>query len=256
MDKEKIESLLIDYIDGRLSDEDIRMVGQMIATDEQVAEIHRQLIQVIQSMKQAGELEPGDRLKRGFEFQLAEEMKSAKESNLFFSPWVYRIAAGVVLVLSGVTIGYWINKNQVQQNELEAIRKEMQETKQLMMAMMANQQSASQRIQGVNVAMSIETADDDVVQVLVKTMNEDHNTNVRLAALEALSKFQQEPLVRGALVQSLSKQKDPVVQIALIQLMVKMKEKGVESDLKRIIEDVHTIKAVKDEAYKGLLKLS
>src|SRR5690606_24528787 len=102
----------------------------------------------------------------------------------------------------------------------------------------------------------IESADDDVVEALIKRMNEDPNTNVRLAALDALSKFHDEPQVRKALVEGLSSQKDPVVQIALIQLMVKIKEKGIVTDLKRIVDDEQSMKAVKDEAYSGLLELS
>jgi HEAT repeat protein len=125
----------------------------------------------------------------------------------------------------------------------------------MMMAMMDNNQSASQRIQGVNVALTIK-ADDEVVKALAKRMNEDANTNVRLAALDALSKFHQEPGVRRILIDALSTQKDPMVQIALIQLMVKMKETGIVNDLKRIVDDEESMKAVKDEAYSGLLKLS
>ncbi len=108
----------------------------------------------------------------------------------------------------------------------------------------------------VSQVMEMEKPDDEIVKVLVKTMNEDVNTNVRMAALDALSKFHHDPLVRRELVKSLAKQKDPVVQIALIQLMVQMKEKGVVNDLQKIVDDNKSMKAVKDEAYTGLLKLS
>ena len=47
-----------------------------------------------------------------------------------------------------------------------------------------------------------------------------------------------------------------MVQIALIQLMVKMKEKSVVNDLKKIVDDSESMKAVKDEAYSGILILS
>ena len=87
-------------------------------------------------------------------------------------------------------------------------------------------------------------------------MNEDPNSNVRLAAMEALGKFSNEVRVRNALIQSLSTQKDPVVQIALIQLLVKMKEKSVVGQLEQMTKDATTMKAVKDEAYSGILKLS
>jgi hypothetical protein len=108
----------------------------------------------------------------------------------------------------------------------------------------------------VSQVMEMEKPDDEIVQALVKTMNEDVNTNVRMAALDALSKFHQDPQVRKELVKSLAKQKDPVVQIALIQLMVQMKEIGVVKDLQKIVDDNKSMKAVKDEAYTGLLKLS
>jgi HEAT repeat protein len=108
----------------------------------------------------------------------------------------------------------------------------------------------------VNVALSITRADDEVVNALVKTLNEDTNTNVRLAALDALSKFHHEPQVKKALLESLSTQNDPVVQIALIKLLVTIKEKSVVKDLQQIIEDDNTIKPVKDEAFTGIMKLS
>jgi hypothetical protein len=79
---------------------------------------------------------------------------------------------------------------------------------------------------------------------------------VRLTALEALSKFKNEPKVRQALIDAVSTQTDPVIQIALIQLMVEMKEKSIVKDLHRIIDDEQTMKAVKDEAHAGIFKLS
>ena len=72
----------------------------------------------------------------------------------------------------------------------------------------------------------------------------------------SLGKFNNEGKVRNALIQSLSSQKDPVVQIALIQLLVKIKETGVLKQLEELTKDASTMKAVKDEAYSGILKLS
>jgi hypothetical protein len=46
------------------------------------------------------------------------------------------------------------------------------------------------------------------------------------------------------------------VQIALIQLLVRLKEKGVVNELERMVEDEQNLKAVKDEASNGILKLS
>ena len=132
----------------------------------------------------------------------------------------------------------------------------MEATKQMMMAMLDNTQSASQRMMGATVAFKMEKADDQIVRALTKTMNEDPNTNVRLVALEALGKFHQQDYVRKALIASLATQKDPIVQIALIRLMVQIKEKEVMKELQRITNDEEVLPAVKDEAHAGILKLS
>lgn len=256
MEKEKLESMLIDFIDGKLSESGRNEVEDILTSDPDARVLYEQLKLVTAAMDRSAELQPGLRMRRRFEAMLSAEQRSDKGRQIFFQPAVTRIAAAVALVLAGIAIGYWINKNQVQQNELAEIRKELEMNKQLMLSMMENTQSASKRMQGVNVALTITSADDEVVTALVKTMNGDNNTNVRLAAVEALSKFQGEQNVRKALIESLGKQTDPVVQIALIQLLVKMKETGVVKELNKIIEDANTIKPVKDEAYTGLMKLS
>jgi hypothetical protein len=169
---------------------------------------------------------------------------------------VYRIAAALLLVIAGVAIGNWINKSRLQEQEIAKLQQQVEETRKMMMVMLENQQSASQRMMGLSVAYDMEKPDDKIVDVLVKTMNEDPNTNVRLAALDALGKFHTEATVRTALIHSLSIQKDPVVQIALIKLMVTLKEKSIVNQLEQMTKDAGTMKAVKDEAYFGILKLS
>jgi hypothetical protein len=257
MEKELLEGMLIDYIDGTLSESDRAKVEQELANNADAYRLYEQLREVIVAMDKSKKLEPRSGMKASFEQALREEMSKQKEGKtILFRPAIYRAAAAILLVITGVAIGNWISKNQQREQQIAALEKEVLETKRMMLMMIDNQQSASQRIQGANVALRITKADDEVVSALVKTMNEDPNTNVRLAALEALSKFHEQPHVRKALIESLARQKDPVVQIALIQLMVQMKEKDAVKGLENIIEDSETMKAVKDEAYTGLLKLS
>jgi hypothetical protein len=215
-------------------------------------------------MEQSSALEPSARLRQNFENVLKQEAAaSQKRSSVLFQPAFYRIAAALALLILGTGIGYWINKNNEQNEALVRIeqemiiaRKQLAETKEVMMGMLGNEQSASQRIKGVNVAFVLSDPDDEIVKALVNTMNTDPNTNVRLAALEALAKFREDPLVKKVLIGALAKQKDPIVQITLIQLMVQMKEKEVVKDLEKIVDEEGTLQAVKDEAYNGILKLS
>jgi hypothetical protein len=257
MEKDKLESMLIDYIDGRLHEADKQIIEQELVRNADAYKLYEQLKELVRVMDRPTELEPGKEVKQSFEQFLQQEIAhQTKARSVVFQPMFYRIAAAVSLLILVGVVGFWIYKDRQHEHELAAIRKEVEATKQMMLAMMNNEHSASQRITGVSVAYQMEKADDEIVQVLVKTMNEDPNTNVRMAALEALSKFHTVPSVRKALIQSLSVQKDPVVQIALIQLMVMMKEKGIVKDLERMTKDRSTMKAVKDEAYSGIMKLS
>lgn len=257
MDKEMWENKIIDYIDGKLEGAEKTELENELARKGEVSQLFEQLKEVISAMDKSKPEEPSGRLKVSFEKALQEEMASKPKGKvIFFQSTFYRAAAAVALVLAGIAIGNWITKSNQQNEDMLALRKEVENTKRIMQAMLENQNSASQRLQGVNVAFHMVRPDVEVVGALVRAMNEDPNSNVRLAALDALGKFQTEPAVRGALIKSLSTQKDPIVQIALIQLLVRMKEKGVVKDLEKIVEDEQNMKAVKDEAYKGILKLS
>ena len=257
MEKEKLEELLIEYIDGNLSSADKVIVEQLIADSSEVQQLHKELMEVMRLMDNSKPLERLPDHESTFALNLKAEQNSVDTTRVVkFHPVILKVAAAIALVAVGVAGGFWIKKSYQQEQELAALRKEMTETKQLMMAMLTNGQSASQRMRGVTVAMTISTADDEVVQALANTMTHDPNTNVRLAALEALSQFINEPLVRSIITSSLSTQDDPMVQIALIQLLVRLKEKNAVEDLEKIINDDKNIQAVKDEAYTGIMKLS
>jgi hypothetical protein len=257
MEKEKLESLIIDYIDNKLNTLDRQRVEQELVSNGDAYKMYEELKEVIHVMDRAARLEPSMKLKTGFDDMLQKEVNAARPTKtIFFQPNFYRAAAAVALLVVGVGIGFWISKQNANDDRIVKIEEEMARTRSLMMAMLQNDESASQRIQGVNVAFTMEKADQQIVTALVNAMNEDPNSNVRLAALDALSRFSDEPAVRKELIASLAHQKDPVVQIALIQLMVTMKEKGVVKDLQRIVDDAETMNAVKDEAYNGILKLS
>ena len=257
MDKETLENKIIDYIDGKGTEQERAVIESELAHNKTSYALYEQLREVMTTMDKVKPLEPSGKLKIEFEKALQEEIAAQKKTKtIFFSPVFYRAAAAVLLVMAGVAIGNWINNNQQQEKELAELKQQVDENRRVMMAMLENQQSASQRMTGLSVAYEMDKPDDEIVRVLVKTMNEDPNTNVRLAAMDALGKFSSEATVRNALIKSLSSQKDPVVQIALIQLLVKMKETGVVKQLEQMTKDASTMKAVKDEAYSGILKLS
>lgn len=257
MEREQLESQIIDYIDGKLDEKERAALEHRLAADPDAYALYEQFRELLGVISKSAQLEPSSRLRMGFEAALAEELRKRPAGRqVSFTPVFYRAAAALALVAAGIAGGFWYSQNLQQQQAIAKLETEMAETKQLMRSMLNNELSASQRLEGVTVALRIEKADQDVVKALVKAMNEDPNSNVRLAAMDALGKFESEPLVRQSLIESLSTQKDPVVQIALIQLLVRLKEKRVIKDLERMVEDEQNLEAVKDEAYTGILKLS
>lgn len=249
--------MLIEYIDGTLEENDKLLIEAELKSNEEAKLLYNQLQEVMMRMSDSTQLTPGEALKNSFDHFLKQEIaKKTEAKTVSMIPMFYRIAAGLILLMVVGVTAYWIRRDMQNQEALEAMKKELEANKRIMMAFLENEYSPSQRMQGVSVAYEMSKPDDEIVEVLVKTLNTDPNTNVRLAALDALSKFNHEAGVRKSLVESLGTQKDPLVQIALIQLLVEIKEKGALKQLERVAKDVHSIKEVKAEAYSGIFKLS
>lgn len=246
---------MIEYVDGTLNAADRMQVEQAIASNTEALKLYEQTRELLQVMDRVTDREPSVKLKTSFHKILKQELEQQKGGKVisFRLPQVYRMAAGIALVISVGLAAYWF-----QERRIEKLADEMRKTKTLMMAKLQNQGSAGQRLQGVSVSlnMKLEQADDEIVNALVHTLETDDNTNVRLASLEALARFHEQPHVRTELVKALSKQTDPAVQIALIRLLVEIKAKDSLKELQRISSDELLLPAVQDEAHAGILKLS
>lgn len=127
--------------------------------------------------------------------------------------------------------------------------------KQVLFAKLNDMESTSQRLKAAAAFDRITNTDHDIVDALVKTMNTDPSTNVRLAALDALGKFSKETYVKKKLLAALGKQTDPMVQISLIELLTRMRESSILQELDKLVNDGNTMDAVKDRAYSSIFKL-
>ncbi|MEO8173743.1 MAG: HEAT repeat domain-containing protein [Sediminibacterium sp.] len=147
-------------------------------------------------------------------------------------------------------------KETVQQpGKQDLYEQQMTASKHALFAKLNDMESPSQRMRAATQAYEMKNTDKEIVDALVKTMNTDPNTNVRLAALDALAKFHREPYVKKQLVGAMSKQKDPMVQIGLIELLTKMKQTSILKELDKMVKDGNTMDAVKDHAYSSIFTL-
>jgi hypothetical protein len=253
MNKEQLESLLIDYIDGKLNSVDKHKVEQELMNNASSYRLYEELKTVIQTMAQSAPLEPAKRMRASFDDMLANEMANAPKAKVvLFTPAVYKVAAAVVFLVLSVGLLYVVNRYQDQQAELARIQGEHAR----LLAMIGDTYSPAQRILGVKAAFTSGASDEEFVSILIKTMDNDPNSNVRLAAVDGLSRFHENVRVRKALINSLVTQTDPIVQIALIQLMVSLKDKAALAPLHQIVGNDEVLPVVKDEAHIGIMKLS
>jgi HEAT repeat protein len=117
----------------------------------------------------------------------------------------------------------------------------------MMMLSLLEKESATERLRAVSMSQDLDQASQTVTTALLKTLNQDENINVRLAALEALEPYSADSKVRTELVLSISKQGSPLVQIALAELMVSLQEKSSVKEFQKLLQDENTPKDVKSK---------
>ncbi len=189
-----------------------------------------------------------------------EATKSAvapiKKTSQLFVQWGLRIAAGISLLLMGFMAGKFYDRQTLfNGGETQAViadaNKELSLMKQVLMTSQDEYSSASDRIQAVNQVRQLEETDKELVQLLINTMNFDPNINVRIAASEALFQFNDDPVVRLALINSLKIQKDPAIQITLIDMLIQMKEKRAVDTMRKMLQNEEVLDVVKTKAEQG-----
>jgi hypothetical protein len=118
---------------------------------------------------------------------------------------------------------------------------------------LADSTSASIRLAAILEIAGKNQISNSVLNSLSATLNNDNNSNVRLAALDVMGRYLDQGYVSSMLVQSLATQNDPYVQLGLINLLSKVNDVKIENRLFALAEDPNTTEAVKNEAYGVLL---
>ena len=173
-----------------------------------------------------------------------------------FTAPIWRVAAALILLGSGIGIGMALKSRpapEVSTNEtLVALRQEVREMKEEVMLNMIDDESASQRIKAVSYSEDMPSPNQQVIDVLVNTLNKDKNVNVRLAALYSLQRFADRRAVRDSLVNALRIQTEPIIQVVLINLLAEKRDTRAIKPIQDIMTDKKTLKEVKDAAQRSL----
>jgi HEAT repeat protein len=95
-----------------------------------------------------------------------------------------------------------------------------------------------------------------VLNALFHTLRFDASVDVRLAALDALSRYSNQPDVRRQLVDTLQSKQSPLVQVALIDLLVDMHDRSALPQLKQFEQDPKVNPAVRQRVDWGIQQLN
>ena len=140
--------------------------------------------------------------------------------------------------------------------ELAKVEAELASTKQLVVLSMLQQQSATARLEGVSFSTQDQQLHPQVLSALLHTLRYDASVDVRLAALDALSRHSAQPQVRSSVVNSLQQQQSPLVQVALIDQLVEWHDREAKAHLEELRQSPNLNPTVRQHADWAISKLN
>jgi anti-sigma factor RsiW len=189
---------------------------------------------------------------------LAEAKHSSGWSSVirwFRSP-LGAVAWSAALLLSGIFLGTRLNDaNSSRSQELAAMHSELTNMRQLVVLSMLQQQSAGERLQGVSWSSREDHLDPQVQSALLHTLRFDGSVDVRLAALDALSRHASQPQIRKGVVDTLQEQQSPLVQVALIDLLAEWHDPDAAQRLRNFQQTANLNPIVRQRAEWAVSKL-
>lgn len=170
---------------------------------------------------------------------------------------VWQVSIAVACLAVGLAVGSLVRlPGRAEHSEIATLREEVASTKQMVALSLLQQQSATERLRGVDYSQRMPAMEPDVVSALITAVNGDSNVNVRLAAIDALSKVSSDPGVRKSLTQALGEQQSPLVQAALIDYVVDAHDGKAIGALKQFAEKPDLNPLVRQRADMAMRQLT
>lgn len=251
MNLHEIEEKIIAYFEESLNDSEKQSLLNSIQNAPEAKEIFETYQVIYEDFDTDLVAMPSTDFKNNFYKKLEQQEKTAqhkasKRPSLSFIRVLKYAASILLLVAFGTLIGLNWSKNQ----QISILNKDVLALKSEMTNLLKNESTAV-RIKAISMSDELTHSNQDILEVLIQTMNGDASENVRLAAINALEKFADEKMVRTALFEALKHQKDDFIQIKIIHILANLKDENALPHLNDIIEDKDASKFLKREATVG-----
>lgn len=272
MNCEAIGELLPDYLQGRLNSELTGEVEKHLAGCPACGEEAA----LWKKLALLPEEQPGPEVQSRFKAMLEsyqegrwEKSSLSQEKSKQSTPMLWGLGnwrqmpfAGVAWACVFLVCGFLIGRNvergpsSEDKQHIARMQDEMSAMRQMVALSMLQQQSASQRLEGVSWSTRLQQPDPQVLNALLHTLRFDSSVDVRLASLDALSRYAGRPEVRRELIDALKSKQSPLVQIALIDLLVDLHDRNAVPQLKQFQQDPKVDATVRKRVDWGIQQLN
>lgn len=269
---EEIGELLPDYLQGRLNSDQTAEVEKHLAgcaTCNEEAALWKKLALLPEEQPSSGLQSRFKAMLDSYQEGRWEKTNLAKEKSKTPAPMLWGLgnwrqlpAAGIVWACLFLACGYFIGRHSEQNaiptttQQIATMQQQLEEMRQTVALSMLQQQSASQRLEGVSWSTRLPEPDSQVLSALQHTLQYDNSVDVRLAALDALSRYAGRPEIRSELVNALQTKQSPLVQVALIDLLVDLHDKGAVPQFRKFQQDPKLDPTVKKRVDWGIQQLN
>jgi len=241
MKSNKIESLIQDFIDGKLSESQSNDLLQKLQDEGSTIKSLEELNEITSRLENIKIPEPSFNMSQEFYINLNAHSNSQYQFNKYISvilsrikgnqvmKWSTRMAFAVILIVVGWKLG------QSDQHHIEILRSEVSEMQKMFSVSMLKDHSPSKRIQALQYITRFDQLNYELRKSVFDILNRDPNVNVRLEALETLLLYIEDEKIRQNLVLSISMQTQPMMQMAMAEAMVSLGQKQAIAPLKKLL---------------------
>jgi hypothetical protein len=265
---EEIAELFPDYLRQGLRGEQKKTVEQHLESCvecSEVAGLWKQLALIPDEQPSPAGRARFDAMLQAYQAGQGSEVSTRLASDKRASIWnviqwlrspVGAVAWSIALVALGTYLGLQLGSAKSNSQDLAAMHTELTNMRQMVALSMLQQQSASQRLEGVTWTRREEHLDPQVLSALMHTLRYDQSVDVRLAALDALSRHAGQPQVKKTVVDALQEQQSPLMQVALIDQLVEWRDTDAAAGLEKLRKVPNLNPTVRQRADWAISKLN
>lgn len=250
MKEQHVLEQLSAYLSGDLEEEAMHRVKEHLSGCEACKREFMELRRVWEGLGHLPEEQPSEELSRGFYSMLKAYERAARDErgtterlpatrsrvrSWFASP-LFQGSFAVVMLALGLLGGRFLGGNNGDARDVAQLRDEVRQLGNLLTVSLLQQESASERLKGVSWGEKVGRGDARIVDALIQAMKYDPNVNVRLAALNALTRDLNQAQVRQEIIRTFPLQASPLMQAALVDVLVQMKDPESRAVLQEVLK--------------------